>query len=198
MTIRQRPFRYNKEELTTGERATYTQIANEAIDLFGVDVVYYPISHSDPTILGETNKEIQQGVNLRFGLQQLEEDFGDEEGSMFSKFGVDVNFGSATFSSTQEYLDFHNVQIKEDDLILYKKRNLMFQITNIDEIKSHLVIRSVPYNYDHTAVDPLVQEQEVKDLEQIEDQEEATINAPQRTNLDNDTDLQNDLDDLFF
>ena len=195
--IRTREFRLNKEEISTGERAVFVQQTNELIDLYGVDCVFYPLSHSEADVFGETNKSIEQGTDIRLLLEEIEEDFDSEDSAMFSNMGLMSAFGKATFSTTQEYLDHYEITPKVDDLILYKKRNKTFQITQLDKEKVYIRITSIPYDYDSTKVSPNVLEQETLDLEQIEDVSIVKINDKLQDVLDNDPAILEDQDGLF-
>ena len=145
---------------------------DEAIWLHGAEVVWISqtLGLQEP-IFGEfLGKKIEEGIAFRLWPEEIEEDFYNEDGALFSKFGITPEIGSATWWATCNYFDYFNIVPKEQDRIYYKKTTKLFEVRKVtlfDGFK--LKIHSGLYNYDHTELSEDITDTDLLSLKSLDD-----------------------------
>ncbi len=175
------PFSFNHEEGWEVERETFIAQQDEATMLFGANCVYLPVSKDeiDPFFGEYLAKRIERGTPIKLVVDNIEEDFYPEDSGMFSKFGYSPQLDVATFWATKNYWDFHSIVPTEDNLILYKKIDKLFEIHKVTLIHGYQYrVDCRLFNYTHEDVADDVIEPAILDLETLADEEVEKITTP--------------------
>lgn len=195
------PFFLNDESGFQGERETIQSIYDEANWLHGSECIYIPHEMSGlDEVFGEyLQKLIVEGIEVRMIVDEYEEDFFNEDNSMYSKFGFVPDVGTSTFHGSKNYLDHFNINPQVQDLIYYKKVKKLFEISHVQLLDDYRYkISATLYNYDHTKIDDSVTNSDILSLDDLADQEQININDKIEEQVETEDIIDDDLNDGLF
>lgn len=195
------PWFFNNETGFENEKKTFSNIMDEAIWLHGAEIIWISqtLGFEEPIMGDFLGKKIEEGVPIRLWPEEIEEDFYNEDGALFTKFGITPEIGSATWWATCNYMDFFNIAPKEQDLIYYKKTTKLFEVrkvTLVDGFK--LKIHSGLYNYDHTELSDDITDTDLLTLKTLDDLDKQLGNEEIQAIEDRDNVLDEAVDDGIF
>lgn len=193
------PFKFNEKYDVTqaGEANTYNTIFNEAVWLYGSDIIYIKRTVNTPeNIFGEyLDSVLSSGINMRLFCQELTEGAWANGTDMYSKFGLQVQDEATFFAPTLTFKQIDPTFFpKASDLIYFVYGKKLFEIQHIENEalpgmyvfgnRNSYVMKCKVYTYMHELVDQTAGNNipnEVKTLLNIHSQDTTVFNTPIQT-----------------
>lgn len=181
------PFFMNFESGFEREKETFASIFDEVGFLYGAEITYIntTLAQLDPGFGEYLGKMITEGTQMRLFFTEIEEDFYNQDSSIYSKFGFVPEIGEATVWGTFSYFSQNKIIPKVQDIIYYPKTRKMFEVSHVNKWHNfYYKLDLIHYTYDHSKVSPSVTDPNIQSLTKLDDLGKKLINDALESNED--------------